>query len=148
MNNVCTICKCTCACVLACAHQWLGGMERIPRSRLCRRKDLGGGDQVPGCRGVTVKAQRRRRNEFYTTSTFHMCNVCLHVFAYCGFLSWQCESSFPCEQQNQERKGTNVFFPLLVLSVSQIKKHTVQIRLCNLNSCKDSCAFLKGRVTM
>lgn len=50
---------CMCVCVFACAHQRPGGMEGIPCSLLRRSKDFGGGEQVPGCLGVTVKARRK-----------------------------------------------------------------------------------------
>lgn len=69
---------CMCVCVFACARQWLRGMEGIPCSLLRRRKDFGGGERVSGL-GVTVKARRKRRNKFYTISTFHTCNVCANV---------------------------------------------------------------------
>lgn len=39
---------CMRVCVFACAYRWLGGMEGIPCFLLCKRKDFGAGEQVPG----------------------------------------------------------------------------------------------------
>lgn len=83
-RNVCMF-----LCMLVCQYVHIGGREEWKEfpARFCVGGRIWSREQVTGCLGVTVKAQRRRRNKFHTTSTFHTLHahacVCVCVSLLC-----------------------------------------------------------------
>lgn len=94
--RMCTCIVCMSICMFACAHWWLERMGGIPCLPWHKWEDFGGGELVPGCLGPTVRAQKKRYNKFYTTSTFRMCNVGVCVLR--GFASFFTRNLFPLWQ--------------------------------------------------
>lgn len=134
--RMCTcIYVCLSICMFACAHWWLERMGGIPCLPWQKWKDFGGGELVPGCLGPTVRAQKKRSNKFYTTSTCVMwvyvfCEALLHFFQRNLFPLWQVTNNVHVEVLSVVVQG----WGCLGACVTGTKTQTLAVTIIKLNT--------------